>query len=182
MPPRPRTSGRPPAPVPGRPVRPPGPIVPGPPTPGPVRRMGGGVGRLSACSTRMTCGPERRVFSRGPSCGPTGPTTLGRDGTFMIGAASAALPNDAGGGGGAVMTRRGAAVPAALPSPDGVGVRAPAAAPPSEGRVAERPAAYGRGATGDAPAVPLEPTGDVAGAAPVAEGAVGEGAAGGVPI
>ena len=100
----------------------------------------------------------------------------------MIGAASAALPNDAGGGGGAVMTRRGAAVPPAPPSPDGVGVRAPAAAPPSEGRVAERPAAYGRGATGGAPTVPLEATGDVAGAAPVAEGAVGEGAAGGVPI
>jgi hypothetical protein len=45
------------------------------------------------------------VFSRELSCGPTGPTMLGRDGTFMTGGASEGFASEAGGGGGAVITR-----------------------------------------------------------------------------
>jgi hypothetical protein len=64
IPPRPRTSGR-PVPVPVRPPR--APLAPAGPPAVPGRRIGGGAGRLSACSTRTTCGPLNFVFSSDPS-------------------------------------------------------------------------------------------------------------------
>jgi hypothetical protein len=72
----------------------------------PGRRMGGGAGRLSGLSTRMSCGPLSLVFSFEPSCGPTGPTTDGRVGTFMTGRAPEVSVRLGGGGGGAMMMRR----------------------------------------------------------------------------